>query len=48
MSVIGKVLQVPRIHGILVSVRCKSDRAGFLKWTRLGGVFFNGVEENER
>ena len=48
MSVVGKVLQAPRIHGILVSVRCKSDGAEFLKWTRFGRVFFNGVEENER
>ena len=28
MSIIGKTIQMPRMHGLLVSVRFKSDGAG--------------------
>ncbi|KIK00345.1 hypothetical protein K443DRAFT_612821 [Laccaria amethystina LaAM-08-1] len=31
MSIIGKAIQMPHIHGLLVSVRFKSDGAGILK-----------------
>ncbi|KIK02885.1 hypothetical protein K443DRAFT_96024, partial [Laccaria amethystina LaAM-08-1] len=31
ISIIGKAIQTPRIHGLLVSVRFKSDGAGILK-----------------
>ena len=31
MSVIGKAIQMPRMHSLLVPVRCKRDGAGILK-----------------
>ena len=31
MSVIGKAIQMPRMHSLLVLVRCKRDGAGILK-----------------
>ena len=34
ISIIGNAFQTPRLHGLLVSVRCKSDGAGILDKTR--------------
>ena len=31
MSIIGNAIQMPRMLGLLVSVRCKSDGAGILR-----------------
>lgn len=43
MSIVGKTFQMLHMHGLLLSVRCNSDGAGFLKRMPSGGTFTHAI-----